>query len=204
MVMRTCFDGPAVADGKTADRKAEPSKNNRELARLICGDDLQLALPALERISGNQRALAYVAKNAPPELKEKAVEMLSGMLAELTEVGAILAVALHSKNVDAKAKASARILNMDKCLLFEKMRRNLTEDDVEALRFIADKHPDEFKSRLAQAKLPCPSRAQAFELAEDVSEPAEGQPSAGKVEFTEEVQELNEGKLAEILEATQA
>ncbi|MCX6769000.1 MAG: hypothetical protein NTY83_04145 [Candidatus Micrarchaeota archaeon] len=187
MVMRQMTGSvSAAADRTGADRKAAPSPNSRELARLIGGDDSNLALSALEKISGNQRALAYVAKNAPAkELKERAIEMLSGMLATLTDVGAILAAAMCSKDVDAKAAAGARILNLDSELIFKKPRKELNEDDLGALAFISANHPDGMKRRLADCKLPNTSKA-------------------GGVEFTEEVVSFSADMLAEIIEETQA
>jgi hypothetical protein len=186
MVFRTCTGpGTAEKDGKSADRKAEPSENNRGLARVIVGGELKDALAALEKVADNQRALAYVAKNACPELRERAVGMLSGILGVLTDTGAILAVALHSKDVDAKAAAGARILNMDTGLIFRKPRKELDEDDLGALAFIAEKHPDDIKRRLADCKLPNTCKAEG-------------------VEFTEEVFSFSADTLAEIIEGTQA
>lgn len=187
MVMRTRIGSGAAqaADGTVEGKNGGPEfKSPRELAKLIAGDDLQSALSALERISGNQKALAYVAKNGCPKLRERAVELLTGMLSTLTDTGAILAVALHSKDADAKAEAGARILNMDTGLIFRKPRKALDEDDLGALTFIAEKHPDDVKRQLADCKLPITSK------------------TAG-VEFTEEVFSFSADRLAEILEATQ-
>ncbi len=174
-----------VAGGKGADRKAAPSENNRGLARLICGQDLQLALSTLGKIGDNQRALAYVAKNGDPKVGEKAVEMLSGILDVLTDTGAIMAVATRSKDADAKAAAGARILNMATELVYRKPKRSLTADEFGALAFISEKHPDEILRTLADCKLPTTSKADG-------------------VEFTEEVVTFDADRLAEILEATQA
>ncbi len=181
--MRTCRGSRTAekADGAAAERNAEPSKNNRELARLIGGDDLSLALSTLEKIS-SQRALAYLAKNGPTELQEKSVGLLTGMLDRLTDTGAILVVALRSNDADAKAAAGAKILNMDKRLIFEKPRKELTQDETDALAYIARNHPDDFKRGMADCKLPSTSKS-------------------GGLEFVEEVVTFDSEKLAEILEA---
>lgn len=187
MVMRQ-FTGSASqqAGGKSADFGgcAPEFKSPREIARAIAGGELSAALAALERIGDNQRALAYVAKNGPKELSERAVELLTGMLGTLTDTGAILAVATCSKDVDAKAAAGARILNLDSELIFKRPRKELNGDDLGALAFIAANHPDDLKRRLADCKLlPNPSKACG-------------------VEFTEQV--FDADTLAEILEETQA